>query len=367
MARSRALYLHHNREDSTVSSLTRKNRLTLLSLVVVSIAALITASTVTGATQATGAKKLRIALVLPDYSQNPAILDVKKGAEAAAKTLGDVEVLTTGNISAEGQVKAFEDAIALKVDVIMYDTIDGKALSPAVIKANKAGIPVVCYVSCAARGEHAAKIEFDWFGIGKVEGAWLAKQLKAGQAKDGGTPVFAQVDTSKADPAVALIYKGRSAAIAAAGVKPKFAITPPTNWDRAKGLTYATDLLTANPRIDAMTCNADSIALSCYQAMKAAGRTSIPYSGANGDCVNLAAVLKGQQGYSVILFLKSGGAVAMDTAVRVGRKQPYKASGIVPIQGIDQALAKAILSGEAHVPAGLDTLIRLKAAQAGCK
>lgn len=320
-----------------------------------------------GTVGAQSGAKIRIALVLPDFAQNPAILDVKKGAEAAAKKLGNVEVITTGNISAEGQVKAIETAIAADVDVILYDTIDGKAISPAIEKANKAGIPVVCYISCAIRGKHVSKIEFDWVGIGTVEGTWLGKQLKAGQQKRGGTPVYASVDTSQADPAVAGIYKGRDAAIRAAGVKPKVVITPPTNWDRAKGLTYATDLLTANPRIDAMTCNGDNIALSCWQAMKAAGRTDIPISGVNGDCANLASILRGEQGFSVILFLKSGGAVAMDTAVRVARKQPYKKALVVPIQGVDRALAQAILSGKAKVPAGLDTLERLKKARAGCK
>ena len=320
-----------------------------------------------GAVGAGGPAKVRIALVLPDFAQNAAILDVKKGAEAAAKTLGNVEVITTGNISADGQVRAIETAIAADVDVILYDTIDGKALSPAIEKANRAGIPVVCYISCALRGKHASKIEFDWVGIGRAEGKWLGRQLKAGQQKRGGTPVYAVVDTSKADPAVAGIYRGRDAAIRAAGVRPKVVSTPPTNWDRAKGLTYATDLLTANPRIDAMTCNADSIALSCWQAMKAAGRTDIPYSGANGDCVNLASILKGEQGFSVILFLKSGGAVAMQTAVKVARKQRYNKAGVVPIQGVDRPLAQRILSGKAKVPAGLDTLERLKKARAGCK
>jgi ribose transport system substrate-binding protein len=310
---------------------------------------------------------IRIALVLPDYAQNAAILDVKNGAEAEAKKEGGVEVITTGNISADALVKAFEDAIAAKVDVIVYDTIDGKAVSPAIEKANKAGIPVVCYISCGIRGKHASKIEFDWVGIGRTEGVWLAKQLKAGVAKNGGTPVYVQVDTSKADPAVAAIYKGRDAAIKAAGVNPKKVITPPTNWDRAKGLTYATDVLTANPRIDAMTCNADSIALSCWQAMKAAGRTDIPFSGANGDCANLASILKGEQGFSVILFLKSGGAVAMKTAIAVAKGKPYQKAGTVPIQGVDRTLAERILAGTAKVPAGLDTLDRLKKAKAGCK
>jgi ABC-type sugar transport system substrate-binding protein len=313
------------------------------------------------------ATNVRVALVLPDFAQNAAILDVKNGAEAQAKKIGGVEVITTGSISADNLVKSFEDAIAADVDVILYDTIDGKAISPAIEKANKAGIPVVCYISCGIRGKHASKIEFDWEAIGRAEGQWLGRTLKAAQAKNGGTPVYVQVDTSKADPAVAGIYKGRNAAIKAAGVSPKSVVTPPTNWDRAKGLNYATDVLTANPRIDAMTCNADSIALSCWQAMKAAGRTDIPFSGANGDCANLSSILKGEQDYSVILFLKSGGAVAMDTAVKVAKGQKYNRAGVVPIQGIDKALAERILSGKAKVPAGLDTLERLKKAKAGCK
>jgi ABC-type sugar transport system substrate-binding protein len=313
------------------------------------------------------ATNVRVALVLPDFAQNAAILDVKNGAEAQAKKIGGVEVITTGSISADNLVKAFEDAIAADVDVILYDTIDGKAISPAIEKANKAGIPVVCYISCGVRGQHAAKIEFDWPSIGRAEGQWLGKMLKASAAKNGGTPVFVQVDTSKADPAVAAIYKGRNAAIKAAGVSPKSVVTPPTNWDRAKGLNYATDVLTANPRIDVMTCNADSIALSCWQAMKAAGRTDIPFSGANGDCANLASILRGEQDFSIILFLKSGGADAMKTAVAVARGQKYQKAGVVPTQGIDKATAERILSGKAKVPAGLDTLERLKKAKAGCK
>jgi ABC-type sugar transport system substrate-binding protein len=320
-----------------------------------------------GAAGAGGAASVRVALVLPDFTQNAAILDMKIGAEGQAKKLGGVEVITTGSISADGQVRAVENAIAAKVDVILYDTTDAKALSPAIAKANKAGIPTVCYASCAARGAHNSRILFDWKAIGRVEGVWLAKQLKAAQAKNGGTAVLGVVDTSKADGAVAQIYQGREGAIRAAGVKFTRKITPPTFWDRAKGLTYATDLLTANPRIDAMTCNADSVALACWQAMKAAGRTDIPLSGANGDCVNLESVLKGDQDFSLILFLKSGAALAMDTAVKIARKQPYKKADIVPIQGIDRPLAQRILSGKAKVPAGLDTLERLKKARAGCK
>jgi ABC-type sugar transport system substrate-binding protein len=309
---------------------------------------------------------LRIALILPDFTKNSAILGVKQGAEDAAKKLG-VTLITTGAGSADGQVKAVEDAIAAKVDAIVYDSISGDAFTNAVKEANKAGIPVVCYVSCAPGGKHASKIDFDFKAIGVPQGRWAGKALLAAQKKDGGTPVLAVVDTDKTDLAVAEIYKGFYQGIKESGVKYKQVISPPTAWDPAKGLRYASDLLASNPRIDVLYCNADTIALACYQAMKAAGRTDIPFNGANGDCANLKLLLEGRQAYDVILFLKAGATPALQTAVKAAQGKPVPASGKVPIQGLSTADAKAILAGTKKAPAGLNTRDLLKAAQAGCK
>ncbi len=309
---------------------------------------------------------LRIALILPDFTKNSAILGVKQGAEDEAKKLGNVTLITTGSGSADGQVKAVENAIAAKVDAILYDSISGNAFTNAVKEANKAGIPVVCYVSCAPGGKQASKIDFDFKAIGVPLGKWTGRTLIAAQKKNGGTPVLAIVDTDKTDIAVAQIYAGFNEALKATGVKYKQVMSPPTSWDPSKGLSYAGDLLTANPRIDALYCNADSIALACYQALKAAGRTDIPFYGANGDCTNLKLLLEGRQSYDVILFLRAGAAPALDTAVKAAQGKPVPATGKVPIQGLSTADAKAILAGTKKAPAGLNTQELLKAAQAGC-
>jgi ABC-type sugar transport system substrate-binding protein len=309
---------------------------------------------------------VRIALILPDFTKNSAILGVKQGADDAAKKLG-VTLITTGSGSADGQVKAVENAIAAKVDAILYDSISGDAFTNAVKEANKAGIPVVCYVACAPGGKHASKIDFDFKGIGVPLGEWAGKALLAGQKKDGGTPVLAIVDTNKTDLAVKEIYKGFYEGIKKSGVKYKQVMSPPTAWDPAKGLTYAGSLLASNPRIDVLYCNADTIALACYQAMKAAGRTNIPFAGANGDCPNLKLLLDGIQAYEVILFLKAGAAPALEAALKAAQGKPVAATGKVPIQGLTTAQAKAILAGTTKAPAGLPTREMLKAAQAGCK
>src|SRR5207253_364 len=154
----------------------------------------------------------------------------------------------------------------------LYDSISGNAFTKAVQDANAANIPVVCYVACAPGGVHASKIDFDLKAIGRPQGKWAAQALISGKKKRGGTPVLAIVDTNKTDLSVVQIYAGFYETLKAAGIKYKQVMSPPTQWDPAKGLSYASDLLTANPRIDALYCNADTIALSCYQALKAAGR-----------------------------------------------------------------------------------------------
>jgi simple sugar transport system substrate-binding protein len=308
---------------------------------------------------------LRIALILPDFTKNSAILGVKQGADDAAKKLG-VTLITTGSGSADGQVKAVENAIAAKVDAILYDSISGDAFTNAVKEANKAGIPVVCYVSCAPGGKQASKIDFDFKAIGVPLGKWAGRTLLAAKKKNGGTPVLAIVDTDKTDLAVAQIYKGFYEGVKSAGVKYKQVMSPPTSWDPAKGLSYAGALLASNPRIDVLYCNADTIALSCNQALKAAGRTGIPFAGANGDCSNLRLLLDGTQAYDEILFLKAGAGPALETAVKAAQGKPVPATGKVPTQGLTTAQAKAILAGTKKAPGGLPTQEMLKAAQAGC-
>src|SRR5438105_9404240 len=114
------------------------------------------------------AKTYRIALILPDFTANELILDQKNGAVAAAKKLG-VTLMITGSGSAETQVKAVQDAIGAKVDAIVYNTIDAKAMAPAIKQANGADIPVVRSNSCTT-GQHAVKVTLNYRTVGRPAG-----------------------------------------------------------------------------------------------------------------------------------------------------------------------------------------------------
>ena len=75
-----------------------------------------------------------------------------KGAEEAAKELGDVEVIYTGptDTTAEGQIEVINALIAQKVDAIAVSANDTDALVPTLKKAMQRGITVISWDSGVA-------------------------------------------------------------------------------------------------------------------------------------------------------------------------------------------------------------------------
>jgi len=75
-----------------------------------------------------------------------------KGAEEAAKELGDVEIIYTGptDTTAEGQIEVINSLIAQGVNAIAISANDKDALVPALQKAMERGITVISWDSGVA-------------------------------------------------------------------------------------------------------------------------------------------------------------------------------------------------------------------------
>jgi rhamnose transport system substrate-binding protein len=76
-----------------------------------------------------------------------------KGAEEAAKELGDVEIIYTGptDTTAEGQIEVINSLIAQGVDAIAISANDPDAVAPALQKAMERGITVISWDSGVAK------------------------------------------------------------------------------------------------------------------------------------------------------------------------------------------------------------------------
>lgn len=111
-------------------------------------AALATALIATGA----HAETKRIALVVKSLG-NGFFEAAARGAEEAAKELGDVEIIYTGptTTTAAGQIEVINALIAQKVDAIAVSANDTDALVPALKKAMDRGITVISWDSGVAK------------------------------------------------------------------------------------------------------------------------------------------------------------------------------------------------------------------------
>jgi rhamnose transport system substrate-binding protein len=92
----------------------------------------------------------RIAVVAKDIG-NGFFVAAGKGAEEAAKEIGDTSIIFTGPTepTAEGQIEVINALIAQKVDAIVISANDPDALVPALQKAKQRGIVVVSFDSGA--------------------------------------------------------------------------------------------------------------------------------------------------------------------------------------------------------------------------
>ncbi len=102
-------------------------------------------------TTAANAADVKIALVVKSLG-NGFFEAANRGAEEAAKELGDVEIIYTGptTTTAEGQIEVINSLIAQGVDAIAISANDPDAVVPALKKAAQRGIKVISWDSGVA-------------------------------------------------------------------------------------------------------------------------------------------------------------------------------------------------------------------------
>ena len=122
-----------------------------------------------------------------------------KGAEEAAKELGDVEIIYTGPTSttAEGQIEVLNSLIAQKVDAIAVSANDTDALVPILKKAQQRGIKVVSWDSGVAEAGRQVHLNPSSNSlIGEMNIKLAAHALKAMDIEKGEIAILSATPTS---------------------------------------------------------------------------------------------------------------------------------------------------------------------------
>jgi len=205
---------------------------------------------------------------------NPFFVAIGKGAEDAAKKINPNAKVTTLSTKYDlnTQVGQIENFIANKVDLILVNAVDPKGIAPVLKKAHDAGIVVVA-VDVGAEGADYTVMS-DNVAAGANACEYIAKKLngKGRVVIVNGPPVTAVVDR-------------------VTGCKKVFAKSPgikvlSDNQDakgsRDGGMAVMQDLLTANPKIDAVFAINDPTAIGAELAIKQAKRTGIFITAVDG-------------------------------------------------------------------------------------
>ncbi|HEY8384986.1 MAG TPA: D-ribose ABC transporter substrate-binding protein, partial [Porticoccaceae bacterium] len=162
------------------------------------------------------------------------------------------------------QLAGIEDLIARGVDLILVNPTDSSAVVPAILAANRAGIPIITVDRGAEGGEVVAHIASDNVLGGRMAGEFIAELL-------GGKGKVVELEGIPGTSAARERGQGFNEVIA---TYPDIQVVArqEAGFDRARGLTVMENILQAQPEIDALFCHNDEMALGAIIAIQAAGR-----------------------------------------------------------------------------------------------
>ncbi|MEE9166132.1 MAG: sugar ABC transporter substrate-binding protein [Candidatus Neomarinimicrobiota bacterium] len=266
-----------------------------------------------------------VALVMKTLN-NPFFIEMQKGAEIAAEKLGINLIVQAAEreVDAEKQLQIVENMIQRKVNAICVTPSGSKEIVAAIVKANRARIPVLVVdtrvdagVLKEAGGRYATFIGSDNFEGGKIAGEYLIQRLK-------GTGKVAILEGIPGHETGDARLRGFHSAIdTVPGIEIEASQT--ANWERDQGFNVFQNILQSHPEVQALFACSDLMALGAIEAIAAAGRT--------GDIVVIGfdalpeardLIQKGVMAGSVAQFADEMGRLAVENAYRLinGEKIP---------------------------------------------
>ncbi|MEZ0601125.1 substrate-binding domain-containing protein [Paraburkholderia sp. IW21] len=243
------------------------------------MAGTLAAAGLTGAARADvmQAGMLKIALVLKSLT-DPFTVALAGAAQNYQKHYASQFGLTVRGTTTEtdtsGQIRMVDELIKARMNAIVVAPIDSKALTAIVARGIKAGIIMVTIDNpLDDAAQDAAGISVPFVGPDNRKGAmqvgnYLAGRLKAGEQ-------VGIIEGVSAERNALQRTAGCKDAMNAAGMK--IVAIRSADWEYGKGRDVASRMLADYPRIRALMCGNDTMAMGAVDAVRDAGRTGGVY------------------------------------------------------------------------------------------
>jgi len=274
-----------------------------------------------------------VALVMKTLN-NPFFMDMQLGAEEAAQHLQLPLIVQAAEreLDVEKQMQIIENLIQRKVAAICLTPAGSREVIPAILKANRAGIPVLILDTrvdstalAEAGGKVATFIGSDNFDGGRIAGERIIAKL-------GGIGRVAILEGIPGHETGDSRLRGFHAAIdKAPGIR--IVASQTANWERDQGYNVFQNILQSHPDVQAVFgCN-DMMALGAVEAIAAAGRSAdILVIGFDAITDAREAISAGRMEASVAQNPREMGRLAIENAARLMRGEQIPAYIPVPIE-----------------------------------
>lgn len=259
-----------------------------------------------------------IAIVLKTLN-HPFFIDMQMGAEEAAKRLGVNLIVQAAEreLDVEKQMQIIENLIQRKVDAICVAPSGSRELVPAIVKANKVGIPIITMdteVDSAAlasvNGMVATYIGSDNYEGGRIAGEFVSKKLAA----KGKIAILEGIPGHETGDAR---LRGFHAAVKKyPGIEVVASQT--ANWERDQGFNVFQNIIQSHPEVIALFACSDLMALGAIEAIAAAGKSGkILVVGFDAIEDAKVSIKEGKMAGSVAQYPYEMGKLAVENAFRV--------------------------------------------------
>ncbi len=273
---------------------------------------------------ASGEKQIVIGVTMMNMA-NEYIVGLNDAMAAQAKASRVKLIVNDAQRSAEKQVQQVETFIAQKVDAIILNPCEVEASSPAVDKAQAAGIPIVNVNSETSSAPTA------FVGSHDEESARLAMEYIAARLSGKGEVVMMHGYMGQA----AQIKRDRGArAVLAKNSGLHLLAEQTAEWDRAKAVTLMENWLQVHgDKISAVFAQNDEMAMGALLAIeRAKKKDQVIVVGVDAIADALQAVKDGRLDATVFQDAKGQGSTAVTVAVRLANKRPVEKETFIPFQ-----------------------------------
>lgn len=266
------------------------------------------------------AKDLKLGVSI-STTNNPYFVAMKDGLD---KFAGEKKVslkVADAQDDAARQADDIQNFISQNVDAILINPVDSKAVVSSIKAANSANIPVILIDRGSEGGDVLTTVASDNVEAGKMAAEFVVKELgeKAKAFELSGVPgASATVDRGKGFNKIA---------------KTKLDIlsSQSANFDRAKALNTAQNMIQGHKDVQVIFAQNDEMALGAAQAVKSAGLKDILIVGIDGQPDAHDAIKNGDITATIAQQPAKMGEIAIQAAIDYYQGKKVKKTTVSPI------------------------------------